>query len=136
MHADMLKYNYSDICHIGRRQIEEQLKFEGNTQAGKIIFFDTDLIITKVWFDYCYGHVPAFVLKRLKIRYFDLYLLCEPDIPWEPDPVREHGDDRQFFFEWYRREAELTGTLCLKINGLGEQRLKNALEAIKSALNI
>ena len=129
-------YRYRDVCHIARKQMEEQSYFNKNLPETKMVFFDTDLIITKVWFEYCYNRVPVFVTRHLQKKYFDLYLLCEPDIPWEPDSVREHGNDRQFFFEWYRREAELTETPCVIINGLGENRLKNAIEAIYSAMNI
>lgn len=129
-------YTYRDVCHIARRQIAEQQSFENIATDKKMVFFDTDLIITKVWFEYCYSRVPSFVLKRLKVTFFDMYLLCEPDIPWEPDPVREHGDNRQFFFDWYKREAELTGTPCVIINGLGHERLKNAVNAIKSVIDI
>jgi len=124
-------YTYRDICKIARNQIEEELKLENNSN-GEIVFFDTELIITKVWFEYCYKHVPKFLLQRLKKNFFDLYLLCEPDIPWQPDPVREHGNDRQFFFDWYRREIELIGKPYVIINGIGKIRKENAENAIES----
>lgn len=128
-------YNFRDVCHIARTQIKEQNLYKKLSET-KLIFFDTDLIITKVWLEYCYKKVPVYVTRHLQKKYFDLYLLCEPDIPWEPDPVREHGDDRQYFFEWYRREAELTGTPIVIINGLGSNRIENAISAIKSTLKI
>ncbi len=124
-------YTYRDICKIARNQIEEELKLENNSN-GEIVFFDTELIITKVWFEYCYKRVPKFLLQRLKKNFFDLYLLCEPDIPWQPDPVREHGNDRQFFFDWYRREIELIGKPYVIINGIGKIRKENAENAIES----
>ena len=38
----------------------------------------------------------------------DVYLLCAPDIPWIPDPVRYNGSDaiRQELFERYEREIQ------------------------------
>jgi len=122
-------YNFDDICHIARVQIEQEKAYETNNPAP-FVFFDTDLIITKVWFDYCYQQVPDFVLDRLKSGFFDLYLLCEPDLPWEPDPVREHGHDREFFFDWYKSEIEKLGKPYAFVNGTGDNRIQNAITHI------
>ena len=127
-------YTYRDICKIARRQIEEENFFDTEVQKPKIVFFDTDLIVTKVWFEYCYKRIPFFLKQRIKHNNFDLYLLCEPDLPWEPDPVREHSDDRQFFFFWYRKEIELLKKPYVIINGQGENRTINAIKAIESKL--
>jgi nicotinamide riboside kinase len=72
---------------------------------------------------------------RMKISFFDLYLLCEPDLPWQPDPVREHGNDRDYFFEWYKKEIEQTGKPYVIVNGTGNQRLQNAAYAINNLYN-
>ncbi|MEA4986084.1 MAG: ATP-binding protein [Paludibacter sp.] len=122
-------YNFDDICHIAHKQIEQEIAFEGNNPAP-FVFFDTDLIITKVWFSYCYQQVPAFVEDRLQTGFFDLYLLCEPDLPWEPDPVREHGHDRGFFFDWYKTEIEKLGKPYLRISGTGKDRIRQAIKKI------
>lgn len=127
-------YTFDDVEAIARRQIEQESAYEhGGADSPRYVFFDTDLIITKVWFEYCYGFAPAFVAERLERRFFDLYLLCTPDLPWEEDPVREHGDDRGFFFEWYLREVEALGTPYIIISGQGEERLRNAIEAVAEA---
>lgn len=127
-------YHFEDICHIAQQQIEQEIAFEGNNQAP-FVFFDTDLIITKVWFAYCYQQVPSFVEDRLKTGFFDLYLLCEPDLPWEPDPVREHGHDRGFFFDWYKTEIEKLGKPFVNINGTGEDRIRQAINKIDNFIN-
>jgi len=126
-------YVYDDVCAIAIKQIEQENKFaENNTGNEGYVFFDTDLIITKVWFDYRFGASPDFVTERLNKGYFDFYMLCAPDLPWEPDPVREHGDDREFFFNWYKKEIELTGKPYVVVSGIGETRMQHALEALKS----
>jgi len=94
------------------------------------VFFDTDLIITKVWFEYCYKQVPSFVTQQLSKGFFDIYLLCDTDLPWVPDPVREHGHDREFFMEWYRREIEQLNKPYVVVQGLGNFRLYSAIQAI------
>lgn len=125
------KYNFSDICHIAQKQIEQELFYE-KEYAGSAgyVFFDTELIITKVWFEYCYQQIPDFVTERLSKNFFDFYLLCVPDLPWEPDPVREHGDDRDFFFEKYKQEIEKLGKPYALITGMGNERLQNAIDAV------
>jgi serine O-acetyltransferase len=128
-------YTYEDVCVIAEKQIEFEKYFEGNNSDG-FVFFDTDLIITKIWFEYCYQQVPAFVEKQLQTGYFDLYLLCEPDLPWEADPVREHGTDRDYFFGLYRNEIEKLGKPYCLINGIDNLRTDNAINQIKSFFNI
>lgn len=122
-------YTFDDVSIIARKQIELELSFEQNNKSA-YVFFDTDLIITKVWFEYRFQHVPDFVNERLNTGFFDLYLLCEPDLPWQPDPVREHGDDRDYFFDWYKTEIEKLGKPYCSIHGIDNQRLINAVTQI------
>jgi NadR type nicotinamide-nucleotide adenylyltransferase len=122
-------YNFDDVCTIARKQIELETTSE---QGGcEFVFFDTDLIITKVWFEYCYKTCPDFVVDRLNKGFFDLYLLCMPDLDWLPDPVREHGDDRDFFFEWYKKEIERIHKPYILVSGQGNSRI----EAVVSILS-
>lgn len=122
------EYTFDDVCFIAAKQVEEQVVY---SNAIVPVFFDTEMIITKVWLEYCYKNVPAFVDENIKSGYFDLYLLCFPDLPWVADPVREHGgDERVFFYEWYKREIEQTAKPCVVISGFGDNRTRNAIEAI------
>lgn len=123
-------YDYNDVVKIAERQIKQEKAFEKINSEEKIIFFDTDLIITKVWFEYKYKKIPKFITERLSSRFFDFYLLSMPDLPWIYDPVREHGDDREFFYDWYKKEIENLGTPYAEIGGKGEKRLQNALKKI------
>jgi len=125
-------YNYEDICTIARKQIEQEKAVESLGSKELFVFFDTELIITKVWFSYRFGQVPDFVTKQLNTGFFDLYLLCMPDLPWEPDPVREHGDDRDFFFNWYKKEIEQTAKPYVIVSGIGNQRFQNALNGLNT----
>jgi len=125
------EYDFSDISNIAAKQIEQELFYENQpADRFRFVFFDTELIITKVWFEYCYKTVPEFVTERLQAGFFDFYLLCSPDLPWEPDPVREHGNDREFFFDWYKQEIEKLGMPYAVIEGAGRLRLENALKAL------
>lgn len=127
-------YSFNDVCKIAKKQIEQELHYEG-LNSQRLVIFDTELIITKVWFEYCYKQVPDFVIDRLESRFFDYYLLCAPDLDWQPDPVREHGDDREFFFDWYKKEIENTKIPYSIIKGVGHKRTQNAIYAIDLLLN-
>lgn len=124
------KYNYYDVCRIARRQIE-QLN-EAKNDDNSFIFFDTDLIITKVWFEYCYQKTPLFVTNYLKKMPVDCYLLCFPDIEWQSDTVRENGTEqkRQYLFDRYKLEIQKTEKSYYIIKGQGQERLYNAINSV------
>ena len=93
---------YDELCEIAKHQIEEI-----KSLSGEIVFFDTELIITKVWFDYAFGRVPEW-LEEAIIRYpMDIYLLTYPDLPWVPDPARSNGSDAIRMELFKRYEAEI-----------------------------
>ena len=131
-YVEQMEYHYTcgDVWRIARLQIEQEKKYERKTKPD-YVFFDTDLIVTKVWLAYKYDFVPDFVNERLASRFFDFYMLCLPDIPWECDPVRENGENRDFFLNWYENEIIDMGTPFARIGGTGEDRLQNALQAVK-----
>lgn len=124
-------YTYDDVCNIALKQIEQEQLLESQFVDQLFVFFDTELIITKVWFSYCFDKIPDFLTEHMQVNYFDLYLLCVPDLPWEPDSVREHGSDREFFFDWYKKEIEQTGKPYVVVCGNGRKRIENAIEALK-----
>ena len=93
--------NYDELCALAKHQIEE-MKSE-----GKYVFFDTELIITKVWFEYAFGKVPEWLDEAILTYRMDWYLLCQPDIPWIADPTRSNGTDEIRWELYHRYEKEL-----------------------------
>ena len=106
-------YTYEDVVNIAQQQVQQlQNCIHGGITEGyrsNIVFFDTELIITKVWFLHKFGKCPDFVEKALHDYPMDVYLLCYPDMEWEPDPVRENPDIREYLFDWYEREIQALG---------------------------
>ena len=106
-------YTYEDVVNIAKQQVQQlQSKIYGGITEGyrsNVVFFDTELIITKVWFLHKFGKCPDFVEKALHDYPMDVYLLCYPDMEWEPDPVRENPDIREYLFDWYEREIQALG---------------------------
>ena len=98
---------WDELCSIARHQIEE-LDSLCSDPRTETVFFDTELIVTKVWFDYAFGSVPDW-LNEAVLRYpMDVYLLTCPDLPWVPDPARSNGSDaiRQELFRRYETEIQ------------------------------
>lgn len=127
------QYTYKDLEEITKKQIEQF--HESANSAAKLVFFDTWLIITKVWFQWAYQAEPDWLEEEITDLPIDLYLLCVPDIPWEPDPLREHGgEERLQLFDAYKSELQQRKLKFVEISGIGEQRVQNAIKAVKSLL--
>ena len=75
---------------------------------SEAVFFDTELIVTKVWFEYAFGQVPEWMEEAVRRYPMDCYLLTYPDIPWIPDPARSNGSEeiRLELFDRYEREIK------------------------------
>ncbi|MCD6556468.1 MAG: ATP-binding protein [Bacteroidales bacterium] len=127
------KYTYDDLISIAKQQIKE-LSGTDIRKGSKFIFYDTGLIITKVWFEYVFHKVPNFLLNSLREIKIDCYLLCYPDLPWKPDNVRENGGNIRFeLFEKYKKEIEKYKINYLIIRNKGNQRFLSAKEYLSSA---
>ena len=104
---------YDELCEIAREQIKElsAVRTQPSEESDAVYFFDTELIITKVWFEYAFGKVPEWLEEAIKTYPMDLYLLTYPDIPWVPDPARSNGSDgmREELFDRYEAEVKATG---------------------------
>lgn len=126
-------YTYKDVEAIAREQV--QRRKATSIQKNKWIFFDTDLIITKVWFDEVFKKCPDWLLHKVEEPYMDLYLLCSPDIPWQHDPVRENGGERrEYLFLKYKDELEKYNFSYSVISGKGKNRIENAFLSIQNFL--
>ena len=102
-------YTYEDVETIARQQIEQMSNVNCQLPTKKtsgLVFFDTELIITKVWFEHKYNKCPEWLLEALHRYPMDMYLLCYPDIEWIPDPVRENPDIRLELFHRYEAEIQ------------------------------
>jgi NadR type nicotinamide-nucleotide adenylyltransferase len=122
-------YTLEDIVVISKKQM--QLEDELAHKANNILICDTNLLVTKIWAEHKYGKCPAWIEAQYKQRHYNLYLLCNTDIPWQPDPQREHPHLREELFAIYKTELGKQPAPYSIITGLGDARLKNAVEAIE-----
>jgi NadR type nicotinamide-nucleotide adenylyltransferase len=127
-------YGKEDILAIAKGQLEREKQANGT--GGKLLFCDTELIVTKIWSEVKYGSCDPWILEKIAEHRYDLYLLCDIDLPWEYDPQREHPHMRQYLFDLYRAELTERKLPFEVINGLGDTRLKNAIEALRIHFNL
>jgi NadR type nicotinamide-nucleotide adenylyltransferase len=125
-------YNYDDILAIAKGQLRSAEAIL--PMATKICFSDTELLVTKIWCDVKYGKCHPWISENLKKQDFDLYLLMDIDLPWEFDPLREHPHQRRFLFDLYKNELDKFAFNYRVISGVGEERLKNALEFVEEII--
>jgi NadR type nicotinamide-nucleotide adenylyltransferase len=125
-------YTYEDLAIIARGQMKAEDTLA--PEANRVLFCDTDLSVLKIWSEVKYGKGHEWILSEHKRRQYSLHLLCNIDLPWEDDPLREHPAFRQELLDKY------TSLLCQEdrrytlIGGLGEQRLKQAIHAVDKIL--
>lgn len=127
-------YSFKDVEHIARWQKE---RYHAVKSSERIVVIDTWLIITRVWFEVVFHKVPHWINAELRENKPDLFLLCYPDIDWQPDPVRENGGKMRFIlYDKYESLFKQHAYPYEVIKGIGEDRSNNALKAIKKRLNI
>jgi nicotinamide riboside kinase len=62
-----------------------------------------------------------------------LYLLCSPDIPWEPDPLREHPEQRhELYLRYLAALVDMKADYTIIKGTDVKDRLKQAIRAIES----
>ncbi|MGB3587118.1 MAG: ATP-binding protein, partial [Tunicatimonas sp.] len=112
-------YQEEDLLKIAKGQI----KREDEAAKGKpdLLICDTSLMVIKIWSEYRYRRCHPWILKQIERRPLDLYLLCTPDIPWEPDPQRENPTNRDELFLLYQQA--LADEPAVTIQGNYQQRL-------------
>ena len=121
-------YVQSDLLEIAKGQM--QLQRNACKGPATLVFCDTDLHVIKVWSEHKYGNCDPWILNQLQIQYFDLYILTDFDIPYEDDPLREHPEKRDYFFDIYKQLLQDQDRAFIIVKGDLESRICQAKKAI------
>jgi NadR type nicotinamide-nucleotide adenylyltransferase len=121
-------YTYEDILKIAHGQMASEE--EAMQSADKFLFCDTECLVTKIWCDVKFGKCHYWIIEQIEQQPHDLYLLCDIDLAWEPDPLREHPHKRSYLFDLYLNELQKRNLPIEIISGTGEARLKCAVGAM------
>ena len=122
------EYRQEDIFHIARGQLAAEKALL--SRANRVLFCDSELIVTKIWSLYKYGSCHPWIEEQIREYPYELYLLCDVDIPWQPDPQREHPHLRTYFFSWFRRELDAGQRPYQIISGSGQERVSRAIATV------
>lgn len=139
-------YTQSDLWKIAVGQMQSE-----DTHAQKVeviykeqvqridtplLFIDTDMHVMKTWSEFVFDACDNRILKKMVDRPYDLYLLCDTDLPWEKDALREYPDlhTREKLFEHYKEAMISQSVPWVEIKGGYKLRLETAIRAVNSLI--
>ncbi|MEO8711370.1 MAG: ATP-binding protein [Parafilimonas sp.] len=139
-----VKYRYEDLIKIAQGQLViedycgEEIKNQSSTgsqlaaHSSQLLFIDTNMYVMKVWYEFVFGKCEQLVLDEISKRKYDLYLLCNIDLPWTADEMREYPDEqpRIELYNIYKDLLINQTTAWVEISGDYEARLQKAIEAV------
>ena len=138
-------YSYDDLLTIAKGQInrEEAMSHELEatrqknsdsilTAHSSQLFIDTDMYVMKVWCEFVFGKCHSWILNQIAERKYDMYLLCNVDLPWVADELREYPDlkTRNKLYHFYKDNMINQTVPWVNISGTYEERLQTAINAV------
>ncbi|MDP1812307.1 MAG: ATP-binding protein [Sediminibacterium sp.] len=102
-----------------------------------LLFIDTDMYVMKVWCEYVFEKCHQFILDQIVSRKYDLYLLCNTDLPWVKDELREYPDEgtRNELYHIYKDLLINQQVPWVEIGGSYEDRSLMAIAAVEEYLH-
>lgn len=94
-----------------------------------LVVLDTDLLSTIVYARHYYDLVPGWLETALAGSPSSFYLLCDIDLFWVADGVRDRGDERQKVHGLFRKALEERDLPFELVTGTGPARLTAAIAA-------
>ena len=113
-----------------------QLRAENDVlpRARGLAILDTDLISTVVYAEHYYGRCPVWIEQAARERLADLYLLCDIDVPWVADRVRDRPDAREEIQAAFVDRLARYGATSVVVRGNWEQREAKAVALVEALL--
>jgi NadR type nicotinamide-nucleotide adenylyltransferase len=136
-----LEDEYAALVNSQWSMVNERIWVNPNslitTQKNPMLFIDTDMYVMKVWCEYVFGKCHQFILDRIVERKYDLYLLCNTDLPWVKDELREYPDEasRRELYHIYKDLLVNQQVPWAEISGNDDDRLLTAIAAVEEYLH-
>lgn len=126
-----VNYSYDDLLNIAHGQIKLEADLL-TTAKNNLYFIDTDMYVMKVWCETAFENCHTWILKQIASCRYDLFLLCNTDLPWQPDELREYPDPvfRKRLFTVYKDLMINSGSAWAEISGTDSERLQMAVSVI------
>ena len=145
------EYSYDNLLEIAKGQfalekaaiqlVENKIKIstENNTTSAandlpEIVLIDTNMYVLKVWCEFVFEKCHPWILNQIVENSYDLYLLCDIDLPWVKDELREYPEVgiREKLYHHYKDLLINQSTPWVNISGNYQQRVEIAVNAIDS----
>lgn len=139
-------YSYTDLLAIAKGQIagEENWAELLEKRAAPLLeqdydipyFIDTNMVVMKVWAEFVFNKCHPYIEEQLAKRKYDHYLLCQPDLEWEKDELREYPDleTRERLFFIYKNYLEQQSVPWTLIKGKNDDRIQSAIRTVNKIL--
>ena len=142
-------YSFENLLDIAKGQVEGEELGIRNLPAGRQgwelgvgkrqtnnsqhVFIDTNMHVMKVWCEFVFEKCHHWILNRIVERKYDLYLLCNTDLPWVKDELREYPDlvSRKKLYKHYKDMMVNQRVPWVDISGNYEERLQKAIKAVQ-----
>ena len=131
------KYQLEDLLVIAKEQVKsvetktnEWLDLVSREENRSFVFCDTDVITIDIWMQDKFNNDNSLLKEMVSENLSDLYLLCYPDLKWDPDPQREDPDRQHLLFREYENYLDSLGVAFVIVKGDGMDRIKCAKEHI------
>ena len=142
------EYTYENLLDVAKGQVKAEESGVGSreseafnsvhtdselqTKNSELVFIDTDMYVMKVWCEFVFEKCHHWILNRIVERQYDLYLLCNVDLPWVKDELREYPDleSRKKLYSHYLDIMINQNTTWVDISGNYEERLQKAIAAV------
>ncbi len=138
-------YTFEQLDEIARGQLkleDEQAALaslqwsnqEEHITPKPLLFIDTDMYVMKVWCEFVFGKCHDWIEEEISRRKYDLYLLCNTDLPWQKDHLREYPDleTRETLLGIYRDLLQHQSVTWVEISGTGQERIEIAIRAVQT----
>tara|TARA_Y100000589_G_scaffold194515_1_gene183990 strand:+ start:1873 stop:2397 length:525 start_codon:yes stop_codon:yes gene_type:complete len=122
------KYTYEDVLKMIKGQLESEEHFVLQNRESSFLLLDTNYLVYKVWIKEKYGKEEFIIEKLLKEDNYDFYFLCDIDVPWEFDELREHPnyEDRNRILNEYKIILTRNKLPFIILQGNRQDRLERA----------
>lgn len=141
-----INYDFEDLLTIAKGQLGLEDEYYETLERNSLpmlengghlpLFIDTDMYVAKVWCEFVFNKCHRFILDQIVSRRYDLYLLCDIDLPWVEDELREYPDieSRKKLYGIYKDIMINQSVPWVNISGNYEQRLDIAIKAVNKIL--
>jgi NadR type nicotinamide-nucleotide adenylyltransferase len=124
----------SDVEPIAREHIAlaDAAAKRAHLRGATLLILDADLLSTVVYARHYYGSAPAWVERRERERRADLYLLCDVDVPWVADGIRDRPENREAMFALFARALARRHAPVVRVRGGWDERWDTAREVVRT----